>query len=819
MVCKGLAALSMVMVAAGSPVGAQAVPAEAAAAKRVLPDAQAGAFAQVFAQGTEVLVRVPADARGKATRWAAVDEQGRALLAGDVAAGADSVSLGPADIGWYRVGFLDATGAEAGWTTAAVLARCPRPPRTDSPVCTDTANAWFARQDPVRQERFAVLAALARVNWARDRMTWGEAEPKPGTLADGTSYDSSADLLSRHGLAVLQVFHGTPGWAADKALDGDHPGKRFPRDLRQLYSYCRAMAQRYHGRVLAWEPWNEANIDGFGGHTTDEMCTLQKAAFLGFKAGDPELPVCWNVYAGSPSATGRDLIVGNEAYAYMDTFNIHTYSPVESYVGEFAPARDAASGRPIWLSECGIHVHSRQPRPWGDLSPEESWRQARFIPASFATSLFAGVDRHFFFILGNYMEGDVQFGLLRQDMTPRPGYCALAAVGRFLDGATCLGRLPVSAGNPQRVVAFRAFPDGVERDVLVAWSATGAEVPGPALPDGAAVHDTLGRPVPAARFATLSAGPLFALLPPGGAAGLALEKPPRPAAARPGQPHPVVLQADFAMASRDLHAQAHRFAAGATVEIPVHAYNFSNQAVQGTIAVTGLPVDWRAEPASWTTAVGPLDRADAVVRIRLPTAGAGLLQGSTVTLRGDFGQDLRPVLQFRLIGDLATVQPVAQWPIASALRTEAWEDNIVGGSALSHTPEAGGMRFSMRFGEADPWSYPRLTLDPTDRPDGRVQALRFKLQVHEGKGAIRVQFIKENGSCYIADTGADAGVRTPQTVTVVVASASWGAWSAPDPDGKLQVEAIRRLMIGINSERKSSVAFSVTDLQWVRFEP
>ncbi|MCL5282960.1 MAG: hypothetical protein M1376_24005 [Planctomycetes bacterium] len=44
------------------------------------------------------------------------------------------------------------------------------------------------------------------------------------------------------------------------------------------------MGQRYEGRVLAWEPWNEANIAMFGGHTIDEMSTHQKAAYLAFKA-------------------------------------------------------------------------------------------------------------------------------------------------------------------------------------------------------------------------------------------------------------------------------------------------------------------------------------------------------------------------------------------------------------------------------------------------------------------------------------------------------------------------------------------------------
>ena len=799
--------------------GALAAPdrAPASAAPRPLPGPQAGAFAHVFTAGTDVIVRLPEAARGKATRWATTDAQGAALSAGTVPAGAETVSLGPAALGWYRVGFAADAGEELGWTTAAVLAPCPVPPRADSPVCVDSATAWFARNDPARQERFAILAALARVNWIRDRLTWGDAEPRPGEFARDTSYDTSADLQSRHGLPVLQVFHGTAGWAANPALDGPNPGRRFPRDLRQLYSFCRAMAQRYQGRVLAWEPWNEANIEGFGGHTVDEMATLQKAAYLGFKAGDPSLTVCWNVFAGSPDVTGKDLILGNQADAYMDTFNIHTYSSVEAYAAEFAQARQAACGKPIWMSECGIHVRSPEPRPWGDLKLEDAWRQACFIPASFATSLFSGVSRHFFFILGNYMEGEVQFGLLRHNQTPRPGYCALAAVGRFLDGARCLGRLrPTDAAEARRVVAFQAYPDGTARDVLIAWSARAGAAAALQVAE-ATVYDCLGRSVPATRLANLSAEPLFVLLQPGAAAALDLEPPLALAPTRPAQTPAVVIQADFAAATRDLRAQAHRYPAGESASIPVHVYNFGEQAAAGSIAVTGLPAGWRAEPATWRVEVAPLARADATLRIALPGNGAELLRGAAVTLQADLGAAGTPVLQFRLIGDLLSLTPAQRWPITSGLLPEAWVDNIVGGGVLTHRVDHDAMRFEMRFGETDPWSYPRLNLAPADQPDPRAEALRFTLVVHEGKGDLRVQFIEEKGSCYIADTGADAAVRTPQTVVVPMVRASWGSWSPPDADGALQVQAIRGLLIGINSERKSSVAFSVSDLQWVRY--
>jgi hypothetical protein len=806
------------VVAAGGAVSGQAAPAPVGAA-RSLPDPRAGAFAHVFTEGADVVVVLPAEVRGKAGRWIATDERGQIKAAGAVPAADESVSLGQATIGWYRVGFQDAAGAEIGWTTAAVLARATLPTRADSPVCVDSATAWFARNDAVRQEHFAILAALARVNWVRDRMAWGEAEPRPGEFAAATSYDTSAELQARHGLRVLQVFHGSPQWATDPSLDsGPNPGRRFPRDLRQLYAFCREMGTRYRGKVQAWEPWNEANIDGFGGHTTDEMCTLQKAAYLGFKAGDPDLIVGWNVYAGSPNAVDADLILGNQADACMDTFNIHSYSPVENYPQEFTHTRLANVGKPIWISECGIHVRSPGPKPWGDLTAEEAWRQACFIPASYATSLFAGVNRHFFFILGNYMEGDVQFGLLRQDMTPRPGYCALAAVGRFLDGATCLGRLPVGAGATARVVAFRAYPDGVESDVLIAWAASGEAAVGPALKANA-VYDGLGRPVAAERLASLTAEPVFAVLAPGAASALGLEKPLPVAGPREGKPCTVVLQAQFPLATRDLQAQAHRIAAGQTAAVPIHLYNFGNAKTSGRITVTDLPATWRAEPASWSVDIASMDRAEQTLQITLPASGPELIKGTTLTLRGDFGTAGKPVLQFRIVADVTTVTPLESRPIAAALRADAWQDNTVGGSTLTHQPETGGMRFNMSFGEADPWSYPLLTLDPADIPDPRSEGLRFTLQMHEGSGAVRVQFVEESGASYIVDTGADAALRTPQTIVVCLANARWGSWSKPDPDGALRLESIRQVMVGINAERNAKTAYSVRDLQWVRYTP
>ncbi len=605
---------------------------------REIPTTTADHPGNIFLAGESVNIKAPQE---QAVRWRAVDDANNVVAQGEVVD--VSAKLGTLGVGWYRLAFLDASGAVVARTTAGVLSRLGAPTPQDSPICVDSATAWFARNDAAKQERFAYLAALAGMNWIRDRMSWGGIQTGPETFAQNTTYDSAATVQAKYGLKVLQVFHDTPGWATDRALDGDRASRRFPRDLRLLYNFCKAMGKRYEGRVLAWEPWNEANIAMFGGHTIDEMCTHQKAAYLGFKAARRDLTVCWNVYAGSGTALHAQGVIENEAWPYFETYNIHTYSKPDAYLNEFAPARQAACGRPLWLSECGIGLHWQTERPWSELSPEDERRQAQSIAPSYASSLFAGVNRHFFFILGNYPENQNQFGILRNDQTPRPAYVALAAVGRLLAGAVPLGRW-IPEQNPEaRIYAFRALPDGVEHDVLVAWANKPTNIPRMEGISPEAIYDYLGRPVGSSWPADLTAAAVFVVMPKGGAATLTLQAPASVSAGRPGGVCPVVLQLQMPATAPNLEKQAHVVPAGTRTDLALFAYNFSDARVSGTVSVK-TPVNWEVTPASWTVTLDPMERKALPARIVLSSPGAT----DWVRMKGDFGPAGQSVLAFRL---------------------------------------------------------------------------------------------------------------------------------------------------------------------------
>ncbi len=634
---------------------------------RSLPKPMIDHPGNIFLAGEFVRLRVPDTVPAGEWEWRLKDDQAQVVQTGTVSNGAGAekgfVDLGTLGTGWYRLEFEATSGATSQWTSLAVLTRLAAPVPEDSPVCLDSAAAWFARDDVAQQERLTSLAALAGVNWIRDRLKWKEVEFAPGQFAARSTYDTAADVQSQWGLKVLQVFHDTPAWARTDGESGGH----FARDLRTVHDFCAAMARRFHRRVFAWEPWNEANVKTFGSQTVDEMCSWQKAAWLGFKRGDPTVLVGWNPTAAVPTQPHTDGIIANEASNYFDTYNYHTYDWPHSYLNLWEPARAAAGGRPIWITESDRGMKHENNPPWFDLSPDGERLKAELMAQEYAQSLYAGASRHFHFILGQYQEPNgVQFGLLRTDLTPRPAYVALAAVGRFLAGATCLGRW--QPAPDVHVIAFRAQPDGQAQDVLVMWAEREVDWPerGKAkaswpLPKDVsvkAVYDYLGRPLKTGSLTKLRSAPVFVLLPPDGSRKLPLEPPPSlpQTKAQPTQPSSIVLQTMFPPTLRKRvedkpwsEAYAWSYRSDQPTEFELAVYNFGTSAAEGKIKLEQAPSGWTVTPDHWQAAVAPGERKTVTATLTVTSGSDKSTKEGWVRLRGGFGKAGRPVVAFRMV--------------------------------------------------------------------------------------------------------------------------------------------------------------------------
>jgi hypothetical protein len=379
------------------------------------------------------------------------------------------------------------------------------------------------------------------------------------------------------------------------------------------------------------------------------MASLQKAAYLGLKAGNPKVIACLNVFAKHRPATLHDL-QDNEAWPYFDTFNLHHYEPFDAYPRLYAAFRAVSAGRPLWVTECSVSVKWRGDERLKEPTDEDLRVQSERLTMTYAQAIHEGAQAVFYFMLPHYVERQTQFGVLRPDLTPRPAFVALAAVGRLLADAKPLGR--VTTGNDLiRAFLFRARPDGQRADVLVAWSEaeTAFELPKPPK----ACFDHLGRAHEAAgKVLKLSRAPLFVVLARG--TRLSLDPPPKTPKLLPGKPSPLVLQAVLPEKTIVPDKSAYKIPAGQTTTIPIFLYNFGGKPARGRLSTSMslksanpiVPDPWGIEfPRE--VEVAPGERKE--LALRLTCAGTNGSDAAAMRITGEFGGAGKPVLSLNLV--------------------------------------------------------------------------------------------------------------------------------------------------------------------------
>jgi hypothetical protein len=578
----------------------------------------------IFLAGEQVSVAAPP---GSAESWRAIDYEGKLVAEGRLEKG--RAELGKLPVGYYELAW--GNRAASNRVSLGVIEPLRAPTPLTSPIGIDVAMAWFFPKESMAAP--ANLCALAGMNRVRDRLSWPELEPKRGEFVARSRYDDSAQAQSATGLKVLQVAHASAPWANPNT-------KRFPLDLRDIYAFYNELAHRWQGQVEAFEPWNEADVKEFGGHTGSEMATLQKAAYLGLKAGNSNVIACLNVFAIHRKTTLADF-GANEAWPYFDTFNLHHYEPLENYPPLYADFRAVSAGKPLWVTECSVPVKWQGDERLKEPSEEDLRLQSERVTKTYVLGLQQGAAAIFYFMLPHYSESQVQFGLLHSDLTPRPSYLALAAVGRLLADAKPLGREALT-NNAGQAYFFSARPDGRTADVVVVWAAAEASFELPATP--LACYDHLGRSRPiTGKVLNVGPAPLYAVLAKG--THPALVAPPKQAKLLPGEPGALVLQALMPEEKIVLDKSAYKVAGGRTNTIPLFLYNFGATKAQGRLNLA-VPEGWSAELPR-AVEVAPGERKG--LAMNLNRAGTNGWSEVGIRITGDFGEAGHTVLAVRFV--------------------------------------------------------------------------------------------------------------------------------------------------------------------------
>jgi len=250
---------------------------------------------------------------------------------------------------------------------------------------------------------------------------WQEMELKPGEW-NFTAADRIVDMVEAKRMYLVVRLGETPHWALsdeqEARMSATNSHDAPPDDLALFANYCGTLAERYAGRIRAYQIWNEPNLRReWGGLPPDPAAyvALLQACSQAIRAHDPQAIL---ISAGlSPTGTHDDTAQPDDVYLdalyrlgfqeHIDVVGAHapgfappSYGPDDAERdgrGRWATFRRVEDLRKIMIQhgdaarqmailETGYTRDTRPDSPynWFAVTEEE---QARYLPEAYAYAL------------------------------------------------------------------------------------------------------------------------------------------------------------------------------------------------------------------------------------------------------------------------------------------------------------------------------------------------------------------------------------------------------------------------------------------------
>ncbi len=151
-------------------------------------------------------------------------------------------------------------------------------------------------------DRDLKLVEEAGFRWVKQEIAWREVEGHAKGAWQWETPDRIMDQIEAHNLKVIVRLGSQPGWASSAMLPDVSP----PDNLQDFYDYVFAVADRYQGRVAAYQIWNEPNLAREWGERPPnpaEYVEILKVGYQAVKAADPQAIV---ISAGLAPTTRND---------------------------------------------------------------------------------------------------------------------------------------------------------------------------------------------------------------------------------------------------------------------------------------------------------------------------------------------------------------------------------------------------------------------------------------------------------------------------------------------------------------------------------
>jgi len=341
----------------------------------------------------------------------------------------------------------------------------------DEPFVVGVCAHELHKGDP--SGRAYAMMRDAGITSVRTDAHWAYVERQPNQLKIEPSWQRYLKETARHGLSTQFIL----GYGNQHHGDGEKPRSE---PVRAAYNrYVDFVTENLKGQVAYYEIWNEWDVED----PRDPAFTQDYARLIADAAGiirqrDPAATVLAGAVTSQGIESGFALrLLENGLMQSVDGLSLHPYvhcrgwrrNTPEAWIdwmAEVDKELTRAAGRPVplYLTEMAWPSHQ------GACGIDENLQAAYLARAFFLARTLPNIKGMWWYDFRNdgtdKTEREHNFGLVRQDFTPKPAYRVLTAVSDIVANYRFIGRDENSDGD---VVALR-FARG-EDELLVAWSA------------------------------------------------------------------------------------------------------------------------------------------------------------------------------------------------------------------------------------------------------------------------------------------------------------------------------------------------------------
>ncbi|MCY4146744.1 MAG: beta-galactosidase [Chloroflexi bacterium] len=196
---------------------------------------------------------------------------------------------------------------------------------TDAPFASLTYGVQaFLWWDENAAGKSLDLVRLMSFSHVKQVFAWRDIEPLPGEWR-WSKADRILDAAERRELRLVARLGQVPDWAKAQSHEAETDGP--PLDMALWARYCERVAQRYKGRIAAYQIWNEPNLSReWGGNMPDPAAFVELLAACSsvIRRIDPQAVL---ISAGlAPTGTNDASAMPDDIYfdhMYRNNFQMH----------------------------------------------------------------------------------------------------------------------------------------------------------------------------------------------------------------------------------------------------------------------------------------------------------------------------------------------------------------------------------------------------------------------------------------------------------------------------------------------------------------